>query len=118
MYLKILNPITFRETGSPDERQRKRVQFAEVSGDDLKENGHTSTSSNASESPRSEQPQKTSTIHLDTEPLEPISAINEEDEDNEPRTQILGTQEIYNDPRQRRLNEMQAKALKPVVSFC
>ncbi|KAI6182523.1 Afadin [Aphelenchoides bicaudatus] len=107
-----------RETGSPDERQRKRVQFAtEVSGDDLKENGHTSTSSNASDSPRSEQPQKASNIHMDTKIIESTSALNDDDEDNEPRVQILGAHEVYNDPRQRLLNakaDLQAKALKPV----
>lgn len=43
----------------------------------------------------------------------------EKDNEQEPRVQIIGTQEVYNDPRQRRLNQVaQAnKSLKPVIKF-
>lgn len=94
------------------------MQFAaEVSGDDLKENGHTSTSSNASDSPRSEQPQKPTIVQFETKTIGQPSIDEDDEDDNEPRSQILGTHEVYNDPRQRRLNELQAKSLKPVVSL-
>ncbi|KAI6241284.1 Afadin [Aphelenchoides fujianensis] len=85
-----------RRNHSPDEKAKKKVQFAE------EENGHTSTSSNASESPR---------------PLHdaPARQPKEEEEDEEPRAQVFGKHEVYNDPRQRRLNEIQARSLKPVV---
>lgn len=69
------------------------MQFA----DEPKENGHFDASPSAS-----------TDIHADRSELEA-------EESNEPRVQIVGTQEIYNDPRQRRLNEIQAKSLKPVV---
>lgn len=117
---KVINlKYAFRETSSPDERHKKRVQFAaEVSGDESKENGHTSTSSNASDSPRSEQqPQKPTISAFEVRSIEANNVDDDDDEeDNEPRTQILGRNEVYNDPRQKRLNE-QAKSLKPVVSF-
>jgi hypothetical protein len=81
---------SLRESSSPEDKSKqKRVQFADVR-DEVKENGTASTSTT-------------------TAPL------NEEEEGNEPRVQIIGTQEVYNDPRQRRLNEIQAKSLKPVV---
>jgi hypothetical protein len=81
---------SLRESSSPEDKSKqKRVQFAEVR-DEVKENGTASTSTTT-------------------------APINEEEEGNEPRVQIIGTQEVYNDPRQRRLNEIQAKSLKPVV---
>jgi hypothetical protein len=105
-----------RESVSPDERHKKRVQFAaDVSGDEeLKENGHTSTSSNASESPRSNPPPPPASNPTTSE--QTITFDPNDNDETEPRTQIVGTREVYNnDPRQRRLNEIQAKALKPVV---
>ncbi|KAI6207773.1 Afadin [Aphelenchoides besseyi] len=102
-----------RNNPSPDERIKKKVQFAaELSADELKENGHTSTSSNASESPRSVDPPQTSTLVRSSTSNENA----DDEEETEPRTQILGNHEIYNnDPRTRRLNEIQAKTLKAVV---
>uniref|UniRef100_A0A7E4W752 Afadin n=1 Tax=Panagrellus redivivus TaxID=6233 RepID=A0A7E4W752_PANRE len=38
-----------------------------------------------------------------------------DDSEVEPRVQIVGKNEVYNDPRQRRLNEIQAKQRKPAV---
>uniref|UniRef100_A0AC34PVU7 PDZ domain-containing protein n=1 Tax=Panagrolaimus sp. JU765 TaxID=591449 RepID=A0AC34PVU7_9BILA len=41
---------------------------------------------------------------------------NDEMEPSEPRSRIVGNNEVYlNDPRQRRLNEIQQKSIKPVV---
>lgn len=43
---------------------------------------------------------------------------NTTNENIEPRVQIIGANEVYNDPRQRRLSEYNnARLLKPVVIF-
>lgn len=71
-------PSALRDSASPEDRTKKRVQFCD-------QNSAT-------------------------------SSLERRDEE-EPRVQTLGSQEVYNDPRQRRLANLQAtKSLKPVVS--
>ena len=47
--------------------------------------------------------------------IEDVKENDVDDEAPEPRVQIVGKNEVYNDPRQRRLNEIQQKTIKPAV---
>ncbi|TKR95902.1 hypothetical protein L596_010007 [Steinernema carpocapsae] len=85
---------------SQDERAKKRVNFAD-------QEDHDSRTSS-----RQENTSPPGTSDLDGPKF--IYRKNTEEEENEPRAITTGTQEVYRDPRQRRLDN-QALAKKPQV---
>ncbi|MFH4980692.1 hypothetical protein AB6A40_007401 [Gnathostoma spinigerum] len=85
-------------------------------------NGHITFDQNSSKREKSEDVGRTPNwsekeVRNDIRSIEDNKLIYAEGEETEPRVQILGKQEVYRDPRQKRLKELEQKqtALHPVV---
>ncbi|KAI1700156.1 PDZ domain (Also known as DHR or GLGF) domain-containing protein [Ditylenchus destructor] len=100
-----------RDSSSPEDKAKKRVQFRDL--DNLETDENVDSNRNGHHHirlPSMEEEEET----LDKDHTK-NGNIGDESE-QEPRVQIIGTNEVYKDPRQRRLDQQhQAKALRPVV---
>uniref|UniRef100_A0AC35G4H4 PDZ domain-containing protein n=1 Tax=Panagrolaimus sp. PS1159 TaxID=55785 RepID=A0AC35G4H4_9BILA len=79
---------------SPEDRSKKRVQFSDTI-EDVKENGHNDNDVKEEEEEEYDE--------------------GDDDDKRESQNIVVGKHEVYNDPRQRRLNEIQQKSIKPAV---
>uniref|UniRef100_A0A915DRR2 Afadin n=1 Tax=Ditylenchus dipsaci TaxID=166011 RepID=A0A915DRR2_9BILA len=117
-----------RDSCSPEDRAKKRVQFRDLSTsseesirngnsqfqqhklDSIDEMEAVSANNNHTQYDQTTTSNTTNNNYI----TEESSQENDQEVDTERRSQIVGTNEVYNDPRQRRLNEF-SKSLKPVV---